>query len=61
SPACKVDGVARATHSVRYCPFSRAARQTGDAPILLVIPAKAGIQRLQAIELKGAGFLLTQE
>jgi hypothetical protein len=27
---------------------------------LLVIPAKAGIQYLQAIECKGAGFLLDQ-
>jgi len=29
--------------------------------ILLVIPAKAGIQRLQAVERKDAGFLLSQE
>jgi len=28
---------------------------------LLVIPAKAGIQRLEALERKDTGFLLSQE
>jgi len=55
------NGMATGSCALSSAGSSHADDSPKEGLILLVIPAKAGIQCLQATEHKGAGFLLSQE